>query len=123
MLGAALRRYHADVDEVIVEPEPDAASIAAIRDRAAAADRVVIGTFDAHRSPAQLRLVEAVVATGTPTVAVAIRGPWDIAGYPAGVASLAIYSILPGSLEALAAVVSGEATAVGRLPVGLPVPA
>ena len=33
-LAAALRRYHADVDEVVVEPEPDAAAIAAIRERA-----------------------------------------------------------------------------------------
>ena len=35
--GAALRRYHGDVDEVIIEPEPDEASIAAIRARAATA--------------------------------------------------------------------------------------
>ena len=35
--GTALRRYHGDVDEVIVEAEPAEASIAAIRARAAAA--------------------------------------------------------------------------------------
>jgi beta-N-acetylhexosaminidase len=122
-LGAALRRYHPEVDEVVVEPEPDAASIAAIRDRAAAADRVVIGTIDAHRLTAQLRLVEAVAATGTPTIAVAMRGPWDVTAYPAGVTALAIYSILPGSLDALAAVIGGEAQPVGRLPVRLAVPA
>jgi beta-N-acetylhexosaminidase len=122
-LGAALRRYHADVDEVVVEPEPDAASIAAVRDRAAAAGHAVVGTIDAHRLTAQLRLVEAVAASGTPTIAVAMRGPWDVAAYPAGVTSLATYSILPGSLDALAAVLSGEASAVGRVPVRLPVPA
>jgi beta-N-acetylhexosaminidase len=122
-LGASMRRYHADVDEVVIEPEPDAASIAAVRDRAAAADLVVIGTIDAHRSCAQLRLVEALAATATPTIAVALRGAWDVAGYPAGVTSLATYSIGPESLEALAAVVSGDAPAVGSLPVGLPVPA
>jgi beta-N-acetylhexosaminidase len=116
-LGAALRRYHADVDEVVVEPEPDAASIAAVRDRAAAAGHVVIGTIDAHRLTAQLGLVEAVAGTGTPTIAVAMRGPWDVAAYPAGVTSLATYSILPGSLDALAAVLAGEAAPIGRLPV------
>ena len=52
-----------------------------------------------------------------------MRGPWDVAAYPAGVASLATYSILPGSLEALAAVISGDASAQGRLPIRLPVPA
>jgi beta-N-acetylhexosaminidase len=122
-LGAALRRYHADVDEVVVEPEPDAASIAAIRDRAAAADRVVIGTIDAHRLTSQLVLVEAVAATGTPTIAVAMRGPWDVALYPAGVTALASYSILPTSLEVVAAVIAGMAVIRGKLPVRVPVPA
>ena len=122
-LGAALRRYHADVDEVVVETEPDAASIAAIRDRAAAADLAVLGTIDAHRLTSQLQLVEAVAGTGTPTIAVAMRGPWDVAAHPAGVTSLATYSILPGSLDALAAVIAGDASAPGRLPIRLPVPA
>jgi beta-N-acetylhexosaminidase len=120
-LGAAMRRYHADVDEVVIEPEPDAAAIAAIRDRAAAAERVVIGTIDAHRLTSQLALVEALAATGTPTIAVAMRGPWDVAAYPAGVTTLATYSILPGSLDALAQVIAGNATAPGRVPVRLPV--
>jgi beta-N-acetylhexosaminidase len=122
-LGAALRRYHADVDEVVVDPEPDAASIAAVRDRAAAADLAVIGTIDAHRLTSQLRLVEAIAGTATPTIAVAMRGPWDVAAYPAGVSSLATYSILPGSLDALAAVIAGHVSAPGRLPIRLPVPA
>ncbi len=116
-LAAALRRYHADVDEVVVEPEPDAAAIAATRTRAQAADLVIIATIDAHRLRSQLDLVEAITSTGTPTIAVAMRGPWDAAGYPASATALATYSILPGSLVALAAVLAGEAPATGRLPV------
>jgi beta-N-acetylhexosaminidase len=116
-LAAALRRYHADVDEVVVEPEPDPAAIAAVRDRAAAADLVVVGTIDAHRLRSQLDLVAALAATRTPTIAVAMRGPWDVASFPAGVTALATYSILPGSLDALATVLAGEAAATGRLPI------
>lgn len=118
-LATALRRHYAEVEEIIVEQEPDDASIAAVRDRAVGAGAVVIGTIDGHRQPAQLALLTAVAATGVPTIAVAIRGPWDVTGYPAGVTSLATYSILPGSLDALADVLAGEATATGRLPVGL----
>lgn len=116
-LAAALRRYHADVDEVVVEPEPDRAAIAAVRERAQTADLAVVGTIDGHRLRSQLELVEAVAATETPAIAVAMRGPWDVADYPAGVTALATYSILPGSLEALAAVLAGEVPATGRLPV------
>jgi hypothetical protein len=50
-------------------------------------------------------------------IAVAMRGPWDVASYPSGVTALATYSILPGSLDALAAVLAGDAAATGRLPV------
>jgi beta-N-acetylhexosaminidase len=118
-LAAALRRYHADVDEVVVEPEPDVASIAAVRDRALAANLAVVGTIDGHRLRTQLDLVDGVASTGTPTIAVALRGPWDVAAYPPGVTALATYSILPGSLEALAAVLAGDVQAGGRLPVGV----
>ena len=63
-LAAALRRQLRDVDEIVVEQAPDAASIAAVRDRAAAARAVVIGTIDGHRQPAQIELVEALAAHG-----------------------------------------------------------
>ena len=81
----------------------------------ATADLTVIGTIDAHRLRSQLDLVDAVVATGTPTIAVAMRGPWDVGAIPARVTALATYSILPGSLFALAAALDG-ADAPGRLP-------
>ena len=117
-LATALRRYHGDVDEVVVEPEPDQASIAAVRARAATADLAVIGTIDAHRLRSQLDLVAAIAGTGTPTIVAAMRGPWDVSAVPAGVTALASYSILPGSLEAFAAVLDG-ADAPGRLPVAV----
>jgi beta-N-acetylhexosaminidase len=119
-LAAALRRYHADVEEIVVDQIPDRDSIAAVRARAAQARLVVVGTIDGHRQPTQLELVEAIAATGTPTIAVALRGPWDVAAYPRTVTALAIYSILPASLEALAAVFAGEADARGTLPVSVP---
>lgn len=116
-LAAALRRYHPDVDEIITDQSPDPAAIAAVRDRAADAGLAVIGTIDGHRQEAQMALVAAVAATGTPTVMVAMRGPWDVGLAAASVTTLATYGILPGSLEALAAVLAGASAATGRLPV------
>jgi beta-N-acetylhexosaminidase len=118
-LATALRSRFPDIDEIVVEQSPDAGSIAAVRDRAVEAHAVVIGTIDGHRQPAQIELVEALAGTGTPVVAVALRGPWDIAAYPPAVTALATYSILPASLDALAAVLAGEAEAPGRLPVAI----
>lgn len=121
-LAEALRRYHPDVEEIVTDQSPDAAAIAAIRDRAAGAGLAVIGTIDGHRQPAQFELVRAVVATGTPTIVTAMRGPWDVGLVPAGVTTLATYAILPGSLEALAAVLAGRASATARLPVAVAIP-
>ena len=58
---------------------PSDAAIAGLRTRAAVADAVVVGTIEAHRQPRQVALVAALAATGTPTVAVALRAPWDAA--------------------------------------------
>lgn len=121
-LADALRRYHPEVEEIVTEPSPDPAAIAAVRDRAAGTGLAVIGTIDGHRQPSQLDLVRAVADTGTPTIAVAMRGPWDVADVPASMTTLATYSILPGSLDALAAVLAGDGAATGRVPVTLVVP-
>jgi beta-N-acetylhexosaminidase len=116
-LADALRADHADVEACVVDQRPDPGAIAAVRGRARDAAFVVIGTIDGHRQLEQLALVEAVAATGVPTIAVALRGPWDVLGYPPSVAALATYSILPPSLRALADVLAGRASAPGRLPV------
>ena len=62
-------------------------------------------------SRASSALVEAVAAapaTGTPVVAVALRTPWDVAAYPAGVAARGDLLDPAGSLDALAAVLAGR---------------
>lgn len=119
-LGAALRTVYPEVTEIVVGQRPDAADIAAVRAAAGSAGAVVVGTIDCHRQTEQLALVEAISQTGVHTVAVAMRGPWDVWAYPAGVTALATYSILPRSLEALAQVLAGSSVAEGRLPVAAP---
>ena len=80
-------------------------------------DLVVVGTFSAHLQAAQARLAAAVLASGRPTVTVALRTPWDLLAYPSARTHVCSYGILPPSMEALAAALLGEAPFVGRLPV------
>jgi beta-N-acetylhexosaminidase len=119
-LGRALRTRFESVEEVVVGVAPTPREISAIRARAAGFDAVVVGTIDAIRQPAQFELVEAVASAGRPTIAVALRTPWDVARYPASSAALCTYSILPDSLEALAAGLVGAIPFLGRLPVAVP---
>ena len=120
-LAAALRTRFGRVDEVVTSPAPTDAEIAAVRDRVGAADAVVVGTIDGAREPSQLALLEAVAAEAAsanrPVVAVALRTPWDVASYPAGVAAVCTYSIHTASMVALADALSGAIPFAGRLPV------
>ena len=118
-LGCALRTRFDAVEDVVAPAEPSDQDIAALASRAASGDVdvVVVGTIEAHRQPAQAALVAALAATATPTIAVAMRTPWDGAVYPAGVPAIATYSINPDSLEALARALAGEIPTPGRVPV------
>ncbi len=119
-LGRALRTRFATVEEVVVGIAPTAAEIAGVRAFATGFDAVVVGTIDAIRQPAQADLVRAVAEAAPRTIVVALRTPWDVALYPATVPAICTYSILPDSLDALAAVLAGAITPAGRLPVAVP---
>ena len=79
---------------------------------------VVIGTIDA--TPEQARLVDALLQESDKVITVALRTPYDLASYPSAPTHLCTYGIHRPSMEALAAVLFGEAVAPGRLPVSIP---
>ncbi|MFF1306508.1 glycoside hydrolase family 3 protein [Streptomyces sp. NPDC058307] len=95
------------------------APTAAVVDRAVAAaqdaDAVIVGTYNI--TVAQKTLVERLVATGRPVVAIAIRNPYDVAQLPTVPVYLAAYSWTDVELRAAARVIAGKAAPRGRLPV------
>ncbi len=121
-LAGAIRAHHPNVDEVVTASPPTATEIAAVRTQAANADLIVVGTIAATPGSPQADLVEALLATGRPVVTVALRTPWDLAAYPRATTHICTYSILPESMDALAAAIFGragrDAWFPGRLPVG-----
>ncbi|MFE9449239.1 glycoside hydrolase family 3 protein [Streptomyces sp. NPDC006739] len=88
-------------------------AVAAARD----ADAVVAGTYDVTAGSAQQTLLERLVATGKPVVAVAMRNPYDVAQLPMVSAHLATYSWTDVELRAAARVVAGRVAPRGKLPV------
>ncbi len=107
------------MEEILLPAAPGEADIAGLGQRLATADLVVVGTFSAHLQPAQAALAAAVLASGKPTVTVALRTPWDLLAYPSTRTHVCSYGILPPSMEALAAALLGEAPFAGRLPVDI----
>jgi beta-N-acetylhexosaminidase len=118
-LAAALRRRHKGVEQVLLPSAPGEADLAGLAERLGRFDVIVVGTFAAHLQPAQAELAAAVLASGKPTVTIALRTPWDLLAYPSARTHVCSYGILPPSIDALAAALFGETPFVGRLPVGI----
>lgn len=96
---------------------PSAATIATAVAAAREADAVVVGTYNVTAASSQKTLVEQLVATGRPVVAIAIRNPYDVAQLPSVPAHLASYSWTDVELRAAARVIAGKVAPRGRLPV------
>jgi beta-N-acetylhexosaminidase len=118
-LASAIRRGHRNVDEILLPPNPGEADLAGLGPRLASADIVVVGTVSANLVAAQAALGEAALASGKPTIAVALRTPWDLLTYPSARTYVCSYGILPPTMEALAAALMGVAPFAGRLPVAI----
>ncbi len=117
-LAAALRRRLAGVEEILLPQVPGEADVAGLGERLAASDLVDRRDVRPRTSRRRRRrLAAAVLASGRPTVTVALRTPWDLLAYPSARTHVCSFGILPPSMEALAAALLGEAPFVGRLPV------
>jgi beta-N-acetylhexosaminidase len=119
-LTDAVRLRHAAVTEVRIPLDLAAADIDAVLESAAHADLVIAGTINAAAFPGQAALVDALVRRRLPTVAVALRLPYDLASYPAAPTSVCSYGVLRPSLDAVVRALWGDAPFTGRLPVSIP---
>lgn len=116
-LASAVRRYHRRVDEHVISMNPSATEVRALRGRLAACDLAILGTINATAHPGQAALVNAVLERRVPTIAVALRMPYDLAAYPGASTYACTYSILPPAMDALADALWGHAPFLGQLPV------
>ncbi|GAA3838599.1 glycoside hydrolase family 3 protein [Streptomyces chiangmaiensis] len=96
---------------------PSSATIEKAVTAAGNADAVVVGTYNVSATSSQRTLVNRLIATGKPVVAIALRNPYDVAQLPDTEAFLASYSWTDVELRAAARVIAGRVSPHGRLPV------
>jgi beta-N-acetylhexosaminidase len=96
---------------------PTQQAIAQAVQAAARHDIVIVTTFNAWGSPAQVQLVNALLGTGKPVIAAAIGTPYDVAYFPSAPTVITSYGYQPVSLHALVAVLFGQLSPTGKLPV------
>ncbi|QSB04361.1 glycoside hydrolase family 3 protein [Natronoglycomyces albus] len=88
---------------------------------AAESDLVVLTTTGVNENSGQLPLIEALLASDTPVVAIGTGTPYDIAHYPQVEAYVATYGTTGDSLTSLVQVLFNESPPIGALPVTIPV--
>ena len=92
--------------------------ILAVAEAASRYERIVLGTSNAHLLRGQLKLAEALAATGKELIVVALRNPYDIPLLPECSCKIAAYDYSEPCFKALEEVFRGGAM-TGRLPVKL----
>ncbi|ANP55202.1 beta-N-acetylhexosaminidase [Streptomyces griseochromogenes] len=117
VLAAALSELDFTATALSTGSAPSPATIDKAVTAARDADAVVVGTYNMTAASSQRTLVERLLATGKPVVAVAIRNPYDVAQLPAVKGYLASYSWTDVELRAAARVIAGRVDPRGRLPV------
>jgi len=119
-LAAGLgRALGATTMQVGTQPKPT--EISTVLDLAKGGRTVIVATADVAKNQPQADLVKALLEAKVPTVVVAMRSPYDLLYLKGNIPTyLAAYGSSPPSLEAVAAVLSGQAKPQGRLPVELP---
>ncbi|MET8767009.1 glycoside hydrolase family 3 protein [Streptomyces sp. NPDC004658] len=117
VLAAALTELGFTATALSTGTAPSATAIDQAVTAARDADAVIVATYNVTASSTQRTLVDRLLATGRPVVAVAVRNPYDIAHLPAVRACLATYCWTDVELRAAARVIAGRVAPRGRLPV------
>ncbi|WP_247197221.1 glycoside hydrolase family 3 protein [Streptomyces sp. GESEQ-35] len=117
VLAAALAELGFTTTALSTGTAPSAATVAGAVAATRDADAVVVGTYNVSATSTQKTLVQQLLATGKPVVALAIRNPYDVAQLPSVPAYLASYSWTDVELRAAARVIAGRVRPRGRLPV------
>ena len=103
---------------VVTSKNPEEEEILAVAEAASRYERIVLGTSNAHLLRGQLKLAEALAATGKELIVVALRNPYDIPLLPECSCKIAAYDYSEPCFKALEEVFRGGAM-TGRLPVKL----
>ncbi len=112
--------------EVKVAERPTESDIAAALQavRAKPGAPVIVTLAGAGPNSPQIELARRVIASGSPTIVIALREPYDLLSLgtagQGGPALVATYGMNPATLQALVAMLRGEAMPAGHLPVELP---
>ncbi|MET8692824.1 glycoside hydrolase family 3 protein [Streptomyces bauhiniae] len=117
VLAAALTELGFTATALSTGTAPTADAVTKAVTAAQDADAVIVATYNVTASSSQRTLVQRLLATGRPVIALAIRNPYDVAQLTEVKAHLAAYCWTDVELRAAARVIAGRVKPRGKLPV------
>lgn len=120
-LGSALAAQGIDVSDRQVPLAEVAEQAGRLMEEAGGGEvrQIVVGTYNAQFDPAQIKLVQDLLALGKPVVVAALRNPYDLMCFPEASSLVAAYESRPLALVSTAKAIAGAIPFKGRLPVSL----
>lgn len=98
-------------------PNPTEAEILEALENANSYSSIVLGTYNGHLNPGQLKLIQEASKKHDSVIVFALRNPYDLKELPDKVYGIAVYEYTAKSLEAIAQLLEGKFKPEGRLPV------
>jgi beta-N-acetylhexosaminidase len=112
-----LRNRHSSLLYQRIPVEPSSDDISTCVETCATSDKLLVLTYNAHRYPSQIELVDTVLHNDPQAIVAAVRDPFDLALLPQATTCIATYGFRTCSLTALVRVLFGEVAAKGTLPI------
>jgi len=117
-LGIALGAYIDGIQEISVGINPTEEEQSRVLAAVGAIDQVVVATYDARFSPAQVRMVKQLASLmGKQLIVAAVRNPFDLMDFPEVSTYVCSYENKPLAMHSLAKVLMGIIVPQGKLPV------
>lgn len=119
---AIMTQKHSNLQSIAISANPNSSERNNVRNAAATADIVIVGTSRAQLSTnsGQATLVNQLVSMGKPVVVVGLREPYELASFPGVKAYIAAYNYRNCGFQAAADVIFGDVNPTGLLPVTIP---
>lgn len=119
-LESFIASKHSNVQPIAITENPGTGARESVLEAAESADIIIFGTSRAHLFRGQRILVNNLVETGKPVIALGMREPYELASFPGVTSYLSLYTYRSCGLQAAAEVLFGEVSPTGRLPVAIP---
>jgi|GEM_PF-939864 Beta-glucosidase-related glycosidases len=119
MLIRAVRERFPEAEGLLTELVPTDDNIARARELCARADLVIVGSINAINFARQPELVAACLASGKPSIVVAMESPYDLSTYPDAQTCVATLGASRAAMNSAVKVIVGELVPTGKLPVTL----